>query len=92
MQGCTETSIERNYCASRALTGLREVGFVDSDLVDQEFDHGQLLPQLTGVVAVLNTHAPEIAAVLYPGLNVLKDHVDDPDLRAAAVSELSAGY
>jgi DNA-binding MarR family transcriptional regulator len=59
---------------------------------DQDYDYDQLLPQLTEVVAELNTHAPTIAAVLYPGLDVLKDQVHNPELRAKAESELSAGY
>jgi len=52
------------------------------------YDYGQVLVPLTEVVAELNTHAPAIAEVLYPGLSVVLDRVDDPGLRAAAVNEL----
>jgi DNA-binding MarR family transcriptional regulator len=62
------------------------------DQEDREYDYSRLLAPLTGVVAELNTHAPAIAATLYPGLDVLKDQVDDPGLRAAAVGELGAHY
>ncbi|MGH3958944.1 hypothetical protein [Mycobacterium sp.] len=52
------------------------------------YDYGQLLAPLTHLAAELNKHDPAIAAELYPTLDALKDQVDDPKLRAAAVSEL----
>jgi DNA-binding transcriptional ArsR family regulator len=64
----------------------------DSIRVDPGYDYSQVLAPLTEIVAELNTHAPEIAAGLYPGLDALKDQVNDPDLRAAAASELSAEF
>lgn len=64
----------------------------DGDVEDQDYDYGQVLKPLTEVVAELNAHAPRIATTLYAGLDVLKDQVDDPGLRAAAIGELGEGY
>ena len=60
---------------------------VDYD-VAPAYDYGKVLVPLTEVVAELNTHAPAIAEVLYPGLDALMNQVDDQRLRAAAVNEL----
>jgi DNA-binding MarR family transcriptional regulator len=64
----------------------------DVDAEDQDYDYGRVLVPLTEVVGELNTHAPAIAAVLYPGLDKLADRVEDEDLRAAAINELGASY
>jgi hypothetical protein len=64
----------------------------DSIRVDPGYDYSQVLGPLTEIVGKLNTHAPEIAVELYPGLDALKDQVADLNLRAAAVNELGAEY
>lgn len=69
-----------------------EEGISDHDQVDQEYDYDQVTQTVTEAVAELNTHAPAIAATFYPGLDALKDQVHNPELRAAAIGELSAGY
>jgi DNA-binding MarR family transcriptional regulator len=60
------------------------------DYEDEGYDYGQPLEQLTQLVADLNKHDPVIAAKLYPALDALKGQVDDPELRAAAVTGLTA--
>jgi DNA-binding MarR family transcriptional regulator len=62
----------------------------EDDYEDDWYGYGQELAQLTQLVADLNTHDPAIAAELYPALEALKDRVDDPELRAAALGELCA--
>jgi hypothetical protein len=70
----------------------RFFGQLADESLSPDYDLGNVLGPLTGVVAELNAHAPGIAAVLYPGLAVLKDRVDDPELRAAADGELGDRY
>jgi len=59
------------------------------DYEDDEHDYGRSLAQLTQLVAELSEHDPVIASGLYPTLEVLKDQVDDPQLRAEALGKLS---
>lgn len=61
----------------------------EGDYEDDGYDYGQSLTQLTQLVAELNNHDPAIAAELCPALDAFKDRVDDPELRAAALGELS---
>lgn len=71
-----------------------EETITDADSEETEgddYDYGRILVPLVEVVGELNTHAPAIAATLYPGLDVLKDRVDDAGLRAAAIDQLG-GY
>ena len=56
---------------------------------DDEYDYGQSLARLTQLVAELSKHDPVIASGLYPTLELLKDQVDDPQLRAEALGGLS---
>jgi hypothetical protein len=70
----------------------RFLGQLVEDPVMPAYDFGQVLRPLTEVVAKLNTHAPAIAEILYPGLGLLTDQVHDPELRAAAVGELGPSY
>jgi DNA-binding MarR family transcriptional regulator len=56
---------------------------------DEDYDYDQPLAQLIQLVADLNKYDPAIAAELYPALDALKDRVEDPDLRVAALGELS---
>jgi DNA-binding MarR family transcriptional regulator len=72
--------------------GDQEEVISDDDQVDQDYDFDQVTQTVTEAVAELNTHAPAIAATFYQGLNVLKDQAHNPELRAAAMGELSAGY
>lgn len=62
----------------------------ESEEVGAGYDYGEPLERLTQVTAQLNEHDPGLARRLYPALDALKDHVDDPALRAAAVSEMAA--
>lgn len=57
---------------------------------DDGYDYGEPLEQLTQIAAQLNEHDQGLARRLYPALDALKDHVDDPVLRAAALSEMAA--
>jgi hypothetical protein len=62
------------------------------DTEDDDYDYGRVFVPLVEVVEELNSHAPNIAATLYPGLDVLKDRVDDAGLRAAAIGQLGEAY
>jgi hypothetical protein len=70
----------------------RFLGQLSDEYQSPQFDFSQALQPLTRVVADLNAHAPVIAELLYPGLDVLKDHVYDQGLRSAAMGELSESY
>lgn len=70
----------------------RFLGQLSDEYQSPQFDFSQALQPLTRVVADLNAHAPVIAELLYPGLNVLKDHVYDQGLRSAAMGELGESY
>jgi hypothetical protein len=61
----------------------------EDDYEDDEYDYGQSLAQLTQLVAELSELDPVVASGLYPTLEVLKDQVDDPQLRAEALGKLS---
>lgn len=63
---------------------------LEDDYEDDGYDYGQPLAELTQLVAGLNKHDPAIAAELYRALDALQDRVDDSELRAAALGELSA--
>lgn len=58
--------------------------------VAADYDYGQPLEQLTQIAAQLNEQDQDLARQLYPVLDALKDQVDDPALRAAAISEMAA--
>jgi hypothetical protein len=59
------------------------------DYEHDEYDYGHSLAQLTQLVAELSNQDPVIASGLYPTLELLKDQVDDPQLRADALGKLS---
>jgi len=56
---------------------------------DCEYDYCESLARLTDLVADLRKHDPVMASGLYLTLELLKDQVDEPNLRADALSELS---
>jgi hypothetical protein len=55
-----------------------DVAIPEADDEDAGYDYGRPLAQLMQAVAYLNKYDPTIAAELYPTLEMLKDHVDDP--------------
>jgi DNA-binding MarR family transcriptional regulator len=73
----------------RFLGQLEDDAVFEDDYENDGYGYGQPLADLTHLVAELNEHDPGIAVQLYPTLEVLKDQVDDPKLRAAALSELT---
>lgn len=61
----------------------------EQEACDVAQNYRNSLISLTGAVADLNRHDPRLAAKIYPVLETLKDQVDDVDVRAAALGELS---
>jgi DNA-binding MarR family transcriptional regulator len=66
-----------------------DAGVSEDEYEDHAYDYGESLATVTQLATELYQHDPAIAAELYPTLEVLKDQVDDPKLRAAALNELS---
>lgn len=58
-------------------------------LDDDEHDYRHSLAQLMELVAELSKRDPVISGGLYPTLELLKDQVDDPQLRAEALGKLN---